>query len=127
MESKRFRFWLDCWAWFPYMVPQLFDALLGVISLGYLRFDTQEEWLWNEETQREEKIKQLPIRRVFEGGFGWWTLSCLMLMDELLGIADAVLGIVSLGYIDRTWRVNWLWDRQIKKQERQRNARNQKS
>jgi len=126
MKSSRFLFWLGCWTWFPCMVPRLFDAVLGVVSLGYLRFDTREEWLWNAETQREEKIKQLPIRRVFEGGFTWWTYSCLMLMDELLGIASAVLGIVSFGYIDRVWRVNWLWDRRTRKHQKARDKRKEK-
>ena len=129
LKSTRFLFWAECWIWLPRMLPRLFNTLLGIISLGRLTYDSREKWLWNPETQQEEKLKPITYFEVIcDGYFSWWMYSCGQFMDELLGIVSAVLGIISLGYVDRIWHVNWFWNLEQRRQEARRvNARNQKN
>ena len=121
LKSVHFYYWKNCWWWLLWAIFRLLNALLGVISLGRLTYDAQEEWLWNSINRREEKLRPITnFRVVTVGYFDWWTYSCLTVIDEILEIISSVLGILSFGYLRYTWGIEWLWDIRTRKIEEKR-------
>jgi len=65
----------------------------------------------------------LGIKRVVINHFDWWVYSWLCIISAIIDFINALIGILSFGYLTIDWSIDWFWSLEMRRLEKNRGVK----